>query len=49
MILAKVTDNGGSLVTAHELWIDDGDRGSFTEVYSYDQGSSFVIDKSKET
>jgi hypothetical protein len=29
VLLTKVEDNGGSLITEHELWIDDGNRGSF--------------------
>jgi hypothetical protein len=49
VVLEKVSDNGGSLITSHELWIDDGARGSFSQVSSYDQGFSFVIDSATET
>lgn len=29
VVIKKVVDNGGAPVTEHELWIDDGARGSF--------------------
>lgn len=45
LVLTRSEDNGGSPITAHEVWIDDGALGDFVEVTSYD-GSSllFTID-----
>lgn len=38
-------DNGGSLVTAYELYRDDGNSGSFTQVAAYDgMSTSYVFD-----
>ena len=43
--LTKSTDNGGAVIIAHELWIDDGELGAYTQVASYDGiSTSFTID-----
>lgn len=42
-------DNGGAKVLRYELYIDDGNKGTFTNITSYDSSMGFVIDKTKET
>jgi hypothetical protein len=34
--LTRSADNGGSVITSHELWIDDGELGDFVEAADYD-------------
>lgn len=40
--LVRSEENGGSPIIRHELWIDDGNLGSFSKVASYD-GSSLTF------
>ena len=47
--IEKVVDNGGAPVSEHQLWIDDGARGTYQQVTSYDQSLAFVIDQAVET
>jgi|LauGreDrversion4_2_1035121.scaffolds.fasta_scaffold26594_2 hypothetical protein len=42
-------DNGGAKVLRYELYIDDGNKGTFTNITNYDSSMGFVIDKTKET
>jgi hypothetical protein len=44
-----VIENNGSPISSHEIWIDDGEKGSFVKVESYDQSFSFVISQAVET
>jgi hypothetical protein len=50
LTLSRCEDNGGSVITSHELWIDDGALGAFSKVASYDGSSlAFTIDQLTET
>lgn len=49
LIINKAVENNGSPISAHELWIDDGLRGSFVKLNSYDQSFTFIIEKRLET
>jgi hypothetical protein len=45
----RIVDNGGAIVQRYELWIDDGNKGVYSEVTSYDQSTTFEIDSALET
>jgi hypothetical protein len=49
LVINKAVENNGSPISAHELWIDDGLRGSFVQLNSYDQSFTFIIEKRVET
>ena len=50
LVLTRSEDNGGSDITRHELWMDDGALGSFSKVNSYDGSSlTFTVDQAVET
>lgn len=49
-LLQRSEDNGGSSITSHELYIDDGAAGAFSKVTSYDgSATSFTILQATET
>jgi len=48
--LTLCEDNGGAAIIRHELWVDDGALGAFSQVLSYDgSSSSFTIEQATET
>jgi len=47
--LSRSIDNGGSPVLEYSLWIDDGNLGQYSEIESYSQEETFVIDNTVET
>lgn len=50
LVLTRSEDNGGSDITRHELWVDDGALGAFSKVASYDGSSlAFTVDQAVET
>ena len=50
LALLPSEDNGGAVIDAYELWIDDGELGTFTKLDSYDgHSTSFTIDSAVET
>lgn len=40
--LTRSTDNGGSNIIRHELWVDDGNLGAFSNLTTYD-GQSIIF------
>jgi hypothetical protein len=41
-------DNGGSPVQSYELWVDDGNKGPFSQVTRYGQSEEFTIERTLE-
>jgi hypothetical protein len=42
LTLTRSTDNGGSNIIRHDLFVDDGNLGAFSNVTTYD-GSSIIV------